>query len=391
MRAHGTGRVASRRRSADAHQYEHHGVERLPQSRDTTNDSSASSLEKLSSGYRINRAADDASGLVISENLEVKQVSGLQQATRTPRTASRSCRPQKVRCPQVNSMLQRIRDLVDPVGEHRVVGLDGPAGRAERDRRSSATRSTASANTTSFGNAEPARRQLRRPGGHASPATRPAARAASRSATRPRPRSRSYVDSGAGGEPLGDVDGHRGHLRDRGVVPDRAPERHRRARSPATPASPARSPSTCATSAAASGRSSSSATAPTTGAEARRPPRSAPSIAGRHRERQRRRSQHGGGVFQVGANVTANEPDHVVDQRHADHRRHQRCVHRARRGIDVTNTTHLRQRADAGRRRDRRRCRHSWSARCGPEPVPVDDLEPAGDHAEPLGIREPHP
>ena len=42
----------------------------------TTNDTLASSLEKLSSGYRINRAADDASGLVISQNLD-KQVSGL--------------------------------------------------------------------------------------------------------------------------------------------------------------------------------------------------------------------------------------------------------------------------------------------------------------------------
>ena len=41
-----------------------------------TNDALASSLEKLSSGYRINRAADDASGLVISQNLD-KQVSGL--------------------------------------------------------------------------------------------------------------------------------------------------------------------------------------------------------------------------------------------------------------------------------------------------------------------------
>ena len=40
----------------------------------------SSSLEKLSSGYRINKAADDASGLVISEGLK-SQVSGLQQAT----------------------------------------------------------------------------------------------------------------------------------------------------------------------------------------------------------------------------------------------------------------------------------------------------------------------
>jgi flagellin len=39
------------------------------------------SLEKLSSGYRINRAADDAAGLVISQKLR-GQVSGLKVATR---------------------------------------------------------------------------------------------------------------------------------------------------------------------------------------------------------------------------------------------------------------------------------------------------------------------
>ena len=43
---------------------------------ENTNGSLNSSLAKLSSGYRINKAADDASGLVISENLK-SQVSGL--------------------------------------------------------------------------------------------------------------------------------------------------------------------------------------------------------------------------------------------------------------------------------------------------------------------------
>jgi len=39
------------------------------------------SLEKLSSGYRINRAGDDAAGLAISENLRA-QIRGLKQASR---------------------------------------------------------------------------------------------------------------------------------------------------------------------------------------------------------------------------------------------------------------------------------------------------------------------
>src|SRR6187402_2395760 len=48
----------------------------------TTSESQLSkSLEKLSSGYRINKAADDASGLVISEGLR-SQVMGLKMAIR---------------------------------------------------------------------------------------------------------------------------------------------------------------------------------------------------------------------------------------------------------------------------------------------------------------------
>ena len=44
-----------------------------------TQNSVASSTEKLSSGYRINRAADDAAGLSISEKMR-KQIRGLDQA-----------------------------------------------------------------------------------------------------------------------------------------------------------------------------------------------------------------------------------------------------------------------------------------------------------------------
>ena len=46
-----------------------------------TNVQLGKSLEKLSSGFRINRAADDAAGLVISQGLRA-QISGLRQATR---------------------------------------------------------------------------------------------------------------------------------------------------------------------------------------------------------------------------------------------------------------------------------------------------------------------
>ena len=47
----------------------------------STNVQLGKNLEKLSSGFRINRAADDAAGLVVSQGLRA-QVSGLRQATR---------------------------------------------------------------------------------------------------------------------------------------------------------------------------------------------------------------------------------------------------------------------------------------------------------------------
>ena len=44
------------------------------------------SMERLSSGYRINRAADDAAGLAISEKLKA-QIGGLDQAQRNAQDA----------------------------------------------------------------------------------------------------------------------------------------------------------------------------------------------------------------------------------------------------------------------------------------------------------------
>ena len=55
------------------------------------------SLEKLSSGFRINRAADDAAGLAISEGLR-SQVGGLKVAVRNAQDGV-SRRPDRGRCP----------------------------------------------------------------------------------------------------------------------------------------------------------------------------------------------------------------------------------------------------------------------------------------------------
>src|SRR6186997_3260074 len=68
------------------------------------------SLEKLSSGYRINRAADDAAGLAISEGLR-SQVGGLKVASRNAQDAISVLQTAEGALTEVHSMLQRMNDL----------------------------------------------------------------------------------------------------------------------------------------------------------------------------------------------------------------------------------------------------------------------------------------
>ena len=68
------------------------------------------SLEKLSSGFRINRAADDAAGLVISESLR-SQIGGLKVATRNAQDGVSFVQTAEGALTEVHSMLQRMRDL----------------------------------------------------------------------------------------------------------------------------------------------------------------------------------------------------------------------------------------------------------------------------------------
>jgi len=68
------------------------------------------SMERLSSGYRINRAADDAAGLVISESLRA-QVGGLKVASRNAQDGVSVVQTAEGALTEVHSMLQRIRDL----------------------------------------------------------------------------------------------------------------------------------------------------------------------------------------------------------------------------------------------------------------------------------------
>ena len=70
----------------------------------------AKSLEKLSSGFRINRAADDAAGLSISEGLR-SQVGGLKVAVRNAQDGISVVQTAEGALSEVHSLLQRVRDL----------------------------------------------------------------------------------------------------------------------------------------------------------------------------------------------------------------------------------------------------------------------------------------
>jgi flagellin len=68
------------------------------------------SMEKLSSGYRINRAGDDAAGLAISENLRA-QVRGLKQASRNANDGISLVQVAEGSMTEMSSILIRLREL----------------------------------------------------------------------------------------------------------------------------------------------------------------------------------------------------------------------------------------------------------------------------------------
>src|SRR3954469_20650178 len=68
------------------------------------------SMQRLSSGYRINSAADDAAGLAISEKLR-SQITGLAQAHRNAQDAVSLVQTAEGSLQEVHSMLQRVREL----------------------------------------------------------------------------------------------------------------------------------------------------------------------------------------------------------------------------------------------------------------------------------------
>ena len=75
-----------------------------------TNKSQARSTEKLSSGYKINRAADDAAGLSISEKMR-RQIRGLTQASANAADGISCVQTAEGALTEVHSMLQRMNEL----------------------------------------------------------------------------------------------------------------------------------------------------------------------------------------------------------------------------------------------------------------------------------------
>lgn len=85
----------------------------------------AKSSEKLSSGYRINRAADDAAGLTISEKMR-KQIRGLDQASTNAQDGVSAVQTAEGALTEVHSMLQRMNELATQAS-------NGTNSQADRD------------------------------------------------------------------------------------------------------------------------------------------------------------------------------------------------------------------------------------------------------------------
>jgi flagellin len=95
-----------------------------------TDNALSKSLERLSSGFRINRAADDAAGLAISERMRA-QVRGLAQAIRNAQDGISLVQTAEGALNEVHSILQRMRELVVQAGNGTVSEDDRQAIQVE--------------------------------------------------------------------------------------------------------------------------------------------------------------------------------------------------------------------------------------------------------------------
>ncbi|MCL5676471.1 MAG: flagellin, partial [Firmicutes bacterium] len=105
------------------------------------------SLERLSSGFRINRASDDAAGLAISEKMR-GQVSGLNQAIKNAQDGISLIQTAEGALTESHSILQRMRELAVQSSNDTLTNADRAQLQSEADQLSKElTRIT---NTTEF-------------------------------------------------------------------------------------------------------------------------------------------------------------------------------------------------------------------------------------------------
>jgi flagellin-like hook-associated protein FlgL len=90
----------------------------------TTSDAMSTSLRRLSSGYRITKAADDAAGLAISEGLR-SQIGGMTQAVRNTQDGTNVVQTAEGALNETTSILQRMRDLAVQAANDGGVNRDG--------------------------------------------------------------------------------------------------------------------------------------------------------------------------------------------------------------------------------------------------------------------------
>ena len=110
-----------------------------------TNKALSKSTEKLSSGYRVNRAADDAAGLSISEKMR-GQIRGLNQASSNAEDGQNLIQTAEGALGEIHSVIQRMRELVvqasndtNVSADRTAIGLELQALSSEIDRIASQT------------------------------------------------------------------------------------------------------------------------------------------------------------------------------------------------------------------------------------------------------------
>ena len=91
-----------------------------------TNTNLSKSTEKLSSGYRVNRAADDAAGLSISEKMR-GQIRGLNQASTNAQDGTSLIQTAEGALSEIHSVLQRMRELTVQASNDTYVTADRAA------------------------------------------------------------------------------------------------------------------------------------------------------------------------------------------------------------------------------------------------------------------------